>query len=107
MVRRLMIGDYTAIWVRGNKKAIRGKISEISQGSVWVEDREIAISEIVKITRKEYSPFKKGLYAAGGLGSLALGTLFTSDTIRYFADNDEKDGYGSLAAVIGASMAVF
>ena len=46
MVRRLMIGDYTAIWVRGNKKAIRGKISEISQGSVWVEDREIAISAL-------------------------------------------------------------
>ncbi|MEM7513471.1 MAG: hypothetical protein AAF388_21265 [Bacteroidota bacterium] len=106
VVRRLMTGDYTAIWIRGSKKAIRGKISEISRGSVWIEDREIAISEIEKINRKEYSPFKKGLFAAGGLGSLALGTLFTSDTIRSFADDGEKDGYSSLATVIGACMAI-
>ncbi|MEL6195140.1 MAG: hypothetical protein AAFR66_23985, partial [Bacteroidota bacterium] len=107
VVKRLMVGDYAAIWVRGNKKAIRGNISEINQGSIWIEDREVAISEIVKINRKEYSPFKKGLFTAGGLGSLGLGTLFAVDTIRYFPDNEEREGFSTLGSVIGACMAVF
>ncbi|MEM8900873.1 MAG: hypothetical protein AAGC85_22355 [Bacteroidota bacterium] len=107
VVRRFMTGDYTAIWIRGNRTAIRGKISEISQSSIWIEDREVTISEIVKINRKEYSPFKKGLYAAGGVGSLALGALFTSDIIRYSPESNERDGFSTLAAVIGACMAIF